>query len=401
MNENSSTDRPLDESVPGDKSPVDEPPGDEATTPTVRQGTGLGKKIVWLAVILIAGALAAAGYLYFDKAGDEDLIDPKDQQIATLSSSLDASRKTVEALEARLAELAANAAARDLRFEAIENRFADRLTRLDSLPGRIGNLESSMASLRGMSSGLRDSWLLAEAEYYMQIANAQLQLAGNPKLAILALRLADEKIQQLANPALTDVRRALAGELRALSSINSPDIEGIALTLSSLATVVDSLPLDNDIDTRDKPDTPVDAELSGMARVLASIRKTAADVVSVRRSDVAVRPLIAPEAQYFLRANLALQFQAARIALLRGQQTLFDQSLDDAASWLNRYYDTSSAPVQSVLQTMSEVRQNVMPVSLPDISASLRLLREYRLRSAAGAQAPAEEEPAADPGAGQ
>jgi uroporphyrin-3 C-methyltransferase len=119
-------------------------------------------------------------------------------------------------------------------------------------------------------------------------------------------------------------------------------------------------------------------------------------VVSVRRSDEAVRPLIAPEAQYFLRANLALQLQAARIALLRGQQTLYDQSLDDAASWLNRYYDTNSTPVRSALQTVSEARQNVMPVSLPDISGSLRLLREYRVLSATDRQAPADKEPASE-----
>ena len=39
------------------------------------------------------------------------------------------------------------------------------------------------------------------------------------------------------------------------------------------------------------------------------------------RADEAMRPLIAPEAQYFLRANLALQLQAARLALLRGEET--------------------------------------------------------------------------------
>jgi uroporphyrin-3 C-methyltransferase len=115
--------------------------------------------------------------------------------------------------------------------------------------------------------------------------------------------------------------------------------------------------------------------------LIASLKKTASDVVSVRRSDDTVRPLIAPEAQYFLRANLALQFQAARIALLRGEQGLFDQSLDDASHWLSRYYDTGDAAVRSALQSVNEARQSVLPVSVPDISGSLRLLREYRVRS--------------------
>ena len=243
-----------------------------------------------------------------------------------------------------------------------------------------------MAELRGISSGLRDSWLLAEAEYYMQIANVQLQLAGNPKLATLALQLADEKLAQLANPALSGVRRALADELQALEAIEHPDVEGIAHTLSSLAAAVDSLPLNQDIDVPDAAPVDVDPELTGMDRMLASLKRTASEIVSVRRSDENVRPLIAPEAQYFLRANLNLQFQAARIALLRSEQELYDQSLSDAATWLNRYYDADSAPVRSALQTIDELRQEVSPVAFPDLSGSLRLLREYRVLSAASPQ---------------
>jgi uroporphyrin-3 C-methyltransferase len=237
-----------------------------------------------------------------------------------------------------------------------------------------------MSSLRGISSGLRDAWLLAEAEYYMQIGNAQLQLGGNPELAMLAMQLADEKIRQLADPALTDIRRALADEIRALDAIETPDVEGIALTLSSLASAAEELPLNNELQVPDAESNEIDEDLSGMDRMLASIRKTASDVVSVRRSDETVKPLLAPDAQYFLRTNLALQFQAARIALLRGNQALFDQSLDDASRWIHLYFDSSDAAVQSTMQAVNDARQNVLPASLPDISGSLRLLRDYRVR---------------------
>jgi uroporphyrin-3 C-methyltransferase len=394
MSDNTNDERPPDEATVAELAADNEPVEPAAITSVPRSKSGA--VVAWLALIAAAAALAAFGYLYFAEWRSDERPNPNDERIAALATTLQDTRQAVEALDAAIDELAGEAAGRDRQFEAIEDRFAERLRRLDSLPDRIGSLESSLASLRGISSGLRDSWLLAEAEYYMQIANAQLQLNNNPKLALLALQLADEKVVQLANPALTDIRRALADELRALNSIDTPDIEGIALTLSSLAAVVDSLPLDEKIAAPDAENAAVDAELSGMQRVLASLRKTVSGVVSVRRSDEAVRPLIAPEAQYFLRANLALQLQAARIALLRGQQTLYDQSLDDAASWLNRYYDTNSTPVRSALQTVSEARQNVMPVSLPDISGSLRLLREYRVLSATDRQAPADKEPASE-----
>jgi len=110
---------------------------------------------------------------------------------------------------------------------------------------------------------------------------------------------------------------------------------------------------------------------------MASLKDALSDVVSVRRVDEAARPLIAPEAIYFLRANLALQLQAARLALLRGEQALFQQSLDDASAWLREYYDTESAPVRSALQTIGEIRDSSFTRAMPDISESLRLLRQY------------------------
>ncbi|MDH4047978.1 MAG: uroporphyrinogen-III C-methyltransferase [Gammaproteobacteria bacterium] len=399
MNENSSNDSRTDATL-GDQPPASADSTDSAApTPVEGRKARSVKGIVWLILVAVAAGVAGAAYWYVTQGPQDDLPNPNDERISNLSTSLDAARDAINELGARIDELASRTAGREQKLQTVEGQLNERLRQLESLPGRVGNLEGSMASLRGISSGLRDSWLLAEAEYYMQIANAQLQLAGNPALAILALQLADEKIQQLANPALTDIRRALAEEQRSLEAVGNPDIEGIALTLSSLAAVADSLPLDNEIkDSRSGDAADVDAELGGMDRFFASLRKTASDIVSVRRSDEEVQPLIAPEAQYFLRANLALQFQAARLALLRGEQALFDQSLDDAATWLNRYYDTRSEPVQSALNAIAKARQSVIPTSLPDISGSLKLLREYRVLSAAQRPAPTRAVPAAEDG---
>jgi uroporphyrin-3 C-methyltransferase len=202
-----------------------------------------------------------------------------------------------------------------------------------------------------------------------------LQLAGNSHLAALALRLADERVQKLADPALTEVRRALAAELQALELMPRPDIEGITLTLASLAAVVESLPIRDQQAARSEPQENDDADLTGFDRALAAVKKTMSSFVSVRRTDEAAKTVLAPEAQYFLRANLALQLQAARLALLRGEQSAYEASLDDAAGWIREYYDTTSAPVTSALDTIAEIRENSFATTPPDISGSLRLLR--------------------------
>jgi uroporphyrin-3 C-methyltransferase len=241
----------------------------------------------------------------------------------------------------------------------------------------MSNLESSLSTLQGVSMGARNTWLLAEAEYYMQIANAQLQLAGNPHLAALALGMADERIMQLADPALTGVRQALANELAALDGMEKPDIEGITLTLASLAHVVDSLPLRQAANAA-ADELSLDAEEpSGLSRAWASVKGAAAGLVRVTPPDETAIPLMTPDAEYFLRTNLALQLQVARLALLRSEQAVFEQSLDDAAEWLEQYFDTQSAQVRGATATLAEIREGLFAVTPPDISESLRLLRQF------------------------
>jgi uncharacterized protein HemX len=84
-----------------------------------------------------------------------------------------------------------------------------------------------------------------------------------------------------------------------------------------------------------------------------------------------------PDAEYFLRTNLTLQMNVARLALLRGEQAVFEQSLDDALEWLDLYFDTQSAQVRGAEATLAEIREGLFAVTPPDISESLRLLRQF------------------------
>ena len=356
-----------------------------------------GGFVSWLALIAAVVALVAIGLDFVrDRAAAGDTAE-SDATIASVASTVRALRDSIDSLQQNVTTLSEQLAARDREIANIGRQLDDRLQQIESLHGRLSTIEGNVASLQGVSTGARDAWLLAEAEYYMQIANAQLQLAGNPLLASHALELADERILQLANPALTGVRRALSDELRALELMDKPDTAGVTLTLASLAEQVDSLPLKMEIVLPDDDDSGVDTELTGTDRALASLKSAFSNVVSVRRTDEALKPFIAPEAQYFLRANLALQLQAARLAVLRGEESIFRQSLDDAAAWLGEHYDGDSAAVQSALQTIAGIRGSVFAQSLPDISESLRLLRQFNALAEARAAPvtdPQEVEPA-------
>lgn len=336
-----------------------------------------GNGIAWLALLLSLAALGAAGYtFYLDWQGSDD--DSVNAAVTGLESQLATTRRSVTELADRVDAINVGETATTADVEALRDELDERIRLLNSLPTRMSTLESSIASLAGVSTSARNTWLLAEAEYYLQIANAQLQLANDPPLASMALSMADERVMQIADPALTDVRRAISDELAALDIMEKPDIAGATLTLASLARVVESLPLARAASA----DTPVDASSdtgqSGMDRAWSSVKSAVSGLVKVTPPDQEKRVMLTTDGEYFLRNNIALQLQSARLALLRGEQAVFEQSLDDTSALLGEYFDADSAQVASTRETLAEIRGNVFTTSAPDISQSLRLLRQYR-----------------------
>jgi uncharacterized protein HemX len=366
--------------LPDEKEIVAEesPPEPDAIEAPGKSGSGT---IAWLALLLSLVAAVGIGYMVVQDWRAQRAADESSSSLVDLRNRMASSSDSLSTLDKGIAELAEADAMTSAELETMRQDVDTRLQLLDSLPSRLSNLENSMASLQGISAGARNTWLVAEAEYYMQIANAQLQLAGNPQLATLALGMADERITQLADPALTEVRRAISNELAALEIMDKPDIEGITLTLASLARVVDSLPLRQIIESEAGDGAEIDPDLSGIDRAWASVKGAVSGLVKVTGPDQTAIPLLTPDAVYFLRTNLALQLQAARLALLRGEQAVFQQSLDDAAAWLEQYFDADSAQVGSALETLDEIRGGMFAITTPDISQSLRLLRQYKTLS--------------------
>ncbi len=366
-----SGDNVSDVHVDDDKDTKQAPPAEKAA-PRQR-----GNGVAWLALLVALVAVTGAGYVFFESwLAQEDTA--TDDAIAGLQSRLAAAEAARDELAAQVEMLGALDLSSSAEIEALRQELDERVRLLSSLPARMSTLESSMASLAGISQSSRDAWLIAEAEYYMQIANAQLQLANNPELAALALRMADERVVQMSNPALLDVRRAIANELASLDVMEKPDIAGASMTLASLAHVVESLPLVSGTNQHDEATTSVDEEQSGLNRAWSSMKSAMSGLVRVTPPDQAKMALISPDAESFLRNNLALQLQSARLALLRGEQAVFEQSLDDTSEILSEYFDSSSAQVQSAQATLVEIRGSIATSVTPDISGSLQLLRQFR-----------------------
>jgi hypothetical protein len=327
---------------------------DSEAMPTPKRGNG----IAWLALLLSGVALAAVAYIQIeDWLLDDDSTDVDyGARIEALDRRIDRSDTSLGDLESRFGQISHPDVSADI--DAVRRDVEERIRLLNSLPSRMTTVEDSVASLAGISAGA----------------------PNNPHLASLALGMADERVTQLSDPALTAVRRAISDELAALEVMEKPDLEGATLTLASLARVVESLPLLSRA-AGDNAATEDDDEQSGVDRAWGSVKDAMSGLVKVTPPDEAKLALVTPDSEYLLRNNIALQLQSARLALLRGEQAIFEQSLDDTSALLKAYFDTQSAQVESTLLTISEIRADVFTVAMPDISESLRLLRQYRTLS--------------------
>ena len=142
---------------------------------------------------------------------------------------------------------------------------------------------------------------------------------------------------------------------------------------------MESLPLAGSSLDGEEAASEDDVDASSVDRAWDSVKDAMSGLVKITPPDQAELALVSPDAEYYLRSNIALQLQAARLALLRGEQSIFEATLDDINTLLETYFDVESTQVQSAQQTIAEIRSSIPATAIPDISGSLRSLRQYRI----------------------
>lgn len=263
----------------------------------------------------------------------------------------------------------------------VKTALEDAEDQIRALTETQNTLRTAVESMRAEFGRNQAQWIVNEAEQLLLIANRRLQLARDVRSALAALRAADHQLELLADPALLPARREIAKEITQLESLERADIPGIALRLGSLAETIEQLPLAPDLRARGEQLAAANASQGASEDKPAnSIWRDLLSLVRIRRHDTAQRPLLAPEQQYFARENLRLMLYGAQHALLQGFIATYQQNLATASRWLRDYYDQGAAAVEAVQQEIDKLRATPMMTELPDITASLELLRKASSR---------------------
>lgn len=357
-----------------------EPPADplgldgEAGTPGPPPRRG-GRFLAGLALLLALGSAGAAGYLYYE------LIHVSEERglaerVEDLQAELERTTRRQSARHDELAEaLQASRQGQDSRVQEMQTVVQDIVARAAAAQAASeAAVRDALAELPDQAPRVPNTWRYAEAGYLLRIANHRLRMERDVAGAIALLRAADAVLAELDDFALHDVRARLTEEIAELEALPAMDIQGLFLRLEALQRNLDELP------TR-APQYPAPQDESEDARRDAEqgLWNALADQLSrllrVRRLDTPVRPLLAPQESAYLALNLRLMLERAQIAALRGEQAIFQASLDSAEDWIRRYLNADDTQVPHMLGELAALRGYELRRSLPDISGSLKALQ--------------------------
>lgn len=268
--------------------------------------------------------------------------------------------------------------------QLLADQRADQRAARDQLAARLEQLQARVDTQQERLSALattdRSDWQLAEAEYFMQLANQRLLLGGDPKTALEQLVAADDIIHHVQDSGLLPTRAALAKDIAALKALEIVDTEGLYLAIEAVAEQAQQLRLIEPVTVQPQSGDTPGAEASLGERLQHGLRaalRKLDDLVQIRRRDEPYKPLLAPQYESALQQNIKLAFEQAQVALLLSNQKLYEHSLNKAREALLTYYTVDEHATQIVAQAIADLAARRVAMQLPDISQSRRELKAY------------------------
>ena len=252
-------------------------------------------------------------------------------------------------------------------------------------------VDSQQKRLQSLSNTSRADWKLAEAEYLLRLANQRILIERSTLGAEALLESADKILLGLDQQDLLAIREALRQEITALKVTGKVDRDGLYLSLSALAGALDQLPLitaaSAEIEVPDafeedakKQDLGAEKNSVSTLEVVSESFFAAlgsfSDYIRISHDNDSLEPILTPEYRFYIKQNARLMLERAQLAMVREETRIYQGSLHQASVWLKKYYREGEEK-QSLLEELARLKQQAIEQTLPDLSLSLSLLRDY------------------------
>lgn len=345
--------------------------------------------LLTLLLVLVAAAL---GYFYWhnlqrDLARMSATVDATVQMQQQLQQSIEQAQAALTAQQKLQQDQAGNTSQQLDALADYEQAFKQQS---DLLAAEHNRMQQREVELRAVIADLRNRlgkpdarWMVAEAEYLLQLAIQRLQLADDAGTALAALQQADQRLQETKDDQWLMVRHRLAADMAALEQVQPPDIGGLLGKMDALGSRFSALRprlVAGERSDRQPPATSPASEdaspsLHGLGQALW---KGLARSVRIRRHDQPVASLLTTGQEAILVQNARLLLETARLALVQKDQNLYQNSLQRLSDWLQRYFHLDGASGQQVVNDLHALQALNLKPAYPDLTLALEALRSRK-----------------------
>ncbi|MDO5693259.1 MAG: uroporphyrinogen-III C-methyltransferase [Pseudomonadota bacterium] len=262
-------------------------------------------------------------------------------------------------------------------------RQAEESTR--DMSGKVAALETKMADMVAYRAQLdtlvqsvaraRDENLAVELEAAVRMAQEQAQLTGSVEPLLAALRTAERRLARSSDPRLAPVVRSVTRDLERVKIASIPDTAGLLSRIDQLLRQVDDLPAANDVGRASMGSglrgTPAPLPENWWARLWHNVRAEAQGLLRVSRIERPEASMMAPEQVFFVRENLKLRLQAARLAILARQYEAARADLAAVSTALGTWFDPASRRTQGAATLLQQIQASTKSADLPRVDDTL------------------------------
>jgi uroporphyrin-3 C-methyltransferase len=322
-----------------------------------------------LALLLALVAIGIASWPAFEIYKETQLgaqVDPILARVARIEAEFEVLGNELLNVERRVAEKNAEMNARRTSHKAEVQQL-------------LAKFSESLVAIQSQMGTSSQDWVYAEVEYLVRMANQRVLMEQDANSALQLLQSADDIIRETEGLTAHGLREALARNIVSLKAVASPDTQGIYLELSALVSQVALL--SQTLPTYQAPSSAtveIPSATGYLARFLGIIRHAGnklALLVDFRRDEVAIKRILPPKEEYFLRQNLVLKLQIAQMALLEGNQRVFQSALGEALVWVSESFDRENPGTVTMMKSITRLSAIQVSVDLPDITSSLKEVR--------------------------
>jgi uncharacterized protein HemX len=228
---------------------------------------------------------------------------------------------------------------------------------------------------------------LAEASYLINIANTQLSLEYDATAALQTLKVTQNLLADSKDPRFMALSAAVQSDRESLMAAPTLHTSQLFLQLSNIIQQVQTLStLPSAPNLALQPVTVASDIRAPWYKRLWESLSALKGLILIRHDDAANAPLIAPNMEMYLKQNITSQLVMAQWALLHHNQGVYTDALQNAITWVSRYFAlTAEKNVMSATLTQL-LSENVHP-TYPTLSHTMSAFAEFKI-SATDMKAP-------------